>query len=138
MYNIIFQHLHTYSTRKGRLYIYICLHVCSVVLVVSLSDPMDCSPPGSSVHGILQSRIREWVAISSSRGSSQHRDQIHDSCISCIAGIFFNTRIGTPLQYSYLENSIDRGVWWITFHGVAKNQIQQNKHIQNHKIQKTG
>ena len=34
------------------------------------SDPMDCSPPGSSVHGILQARILEWVAISSSRGSS--------------------------------------------------------------------
>ena len=33
-------------------------------------DPMDCSPPGSSVHGILQARILEWVAISFSRGSS--------------------------------------------------------------------
>ena len=99
---------------------------------------MDCSPPGSSVLGILQVRILEWVAISSSRGSSQHRDPIHDSCISCIAGIFFTTGIVTPLQYSYLENSMDRGAWWITFHGVAKNQIQQNKHIQNHKIKKTG
>ena len=36
---------------------------------------MDCSPPGSSVHGILQARILEWVAIFSSRGSSQLRDQ---------------------------------------------------------------
>ena len=34
------------------------------------SDPMDCSPPGSSIHGILQARILEWVAISFSRGSS--------------------------------------------------------------------
>ena len=42
----------------------------------TLCDPMDCSPPGSSVHGILQARILEWVAISSSRGSSQPRDQI--------------------------------------------------------------
>ena len=40
----------------------------------TLSDPMDCSPPGSSVHGILQARILEWVAISFSRGSSQPRD----------------------------------------------------------------
>ena len=40
-------------------------------LVVSdSSDPMDCSPPGSSVHGILQARVLEWVVISSSRGSS--------------------------------------------------------------------
>ena len=37
----------------------------------ALCDPMDCSPPGSSVHGILQARILEWVAISFSRGSSQ-------------------------------------------------------------------
>ena len=36
--------------------------------VVSLCDPTDCSPPDSSVHGILQARIMEWVAISSSRG----------------------------------------------------------------------
>ena len=40
----------------------------------ALCDPMDCSPPGSSVHGILQARILEWVAISLSRGSSRLRD----------------------------------------------------------------
>ena len=37
---------------------------------LTLCDPMDCSPPGSSVHGISQTRILEWVAISFSRGSS--------------------------------------------------------------------
>ena len=42
---------------------------------------MDCGPPGSSVHGILQARILEWVALSSSKGSSQPRDQTHVSCI---------------------------------------------------------
>ena len=46
-------------------------------------DPTHCSLPGSSVHGILQARILEWVAMSFSRGSSQHRDQIY---ISCLAG----------------------------------------------------
>ena len=46
--------------------------------------PMDCSPPGSSVHGILQARILKWVVISSSRGSSRPRDQTHVSCVSCI------------------------------------------------------
>ena len=40
----------------------------------TLCDPMDCSPPGSSVHGIFQARVLEWVAISFSRGSSQPRD----------------------------------------------------------------
>ena len=36
--------------------------------------PMDCSPPGSSIHGIFQARVLEWVAISFSRGSSRHKD----------------------------------------------------------------
>ena len=43
---------------------------CSVASCVGLCDPMDCSPPGSSVYGISQARILEWVAISFSRGSS--------------------------------------------------------------------
>ena len=43
--------------------------------------PMDCSPPGSSVHGIFQARILECVAISCSRGSSRHRDWTHVYCI---------------------------------------------------------
>ena len=45
---------------------------------------MDCSPPGSSVHGILQARILEWVAMASSRASSPPRDQTHVSYVSCI------------------------------------------------------
>ena len=47
-----------------------------------LCDPMDCSPPGPSVHGISQARILEWVPISFSRGSSWPRDQTHISCIA--------------------------------------------------------
>ena len=53
----------------------------------TLWDPMDCSPPGSSVHGILQARILGWVAISFSRGSSQPRDRTQ---VSCIVGRCFN------------------------------------------------
>ena len=45
----------------------------------NLCDPMDCSPPGSSVHRILQERILEWVAMLSSRGSSRPKDGTHDS-----------------------------------------------------------
>ena len=55
---------------------------------LTLCDPMDCSPPGSSVHGILQARILEWVAIPFSRGSSQPRGQTQ---VSCIAGRFFTS-----------------------------------------------
>ena len=51
----------------------------------TLCDPMDCSPPVSSVHGILQARILEWVAMPSSRGSSQPRDRTRISDISCIS-----------------------------------------------------
>ena len=50
-------------------------------LCLTLCDPMDCSPPGSSTHGIIQARILEWVAISSSKGSSWPRDW---PCICCI------------------------------------------------------
>ena len=49
-----------------------------------ITDSMDCSQPGSSVHGIFQARILEWVAISFSRESSQPRDQIHISYVACI------------------------------------------------------
>ena len=51
---------------------------------LTLGDPTDCSPPGSSVHGIFQARILEWVALPSSRGLSQPRDRAHDSYVSCI------------------------------------------------------
>ena len=47
---------------------------------------MDCSPPGSSVHGILQAKILEWVAIHYSKGSSQPRDQTQ---VFCLAGRVF-------------------------------------------------
>ena len=50
----------------------------------TLRDPVDCSPSGSSVHGILQARILEWDAISSSRGSAQPRDRTHVSYVSSI------------------------------------------------------
>ena len=55
---------------------------------LTLCEPMDCCPPASSVHGISQTRIQEWAAISFSRGSSPPRDQTH---ISCTAGRFFTT-----------------------------------------------
>ena len=57
-----------------------------ILLCLTICDPMDCSPRGSSVLGILQARILEWVAISVSRGSSQPRDRTQ---VSRIAGRFF-------------------------------------------------
>ena len=63
----------------------VCICLCAQSCP-TLCDPMGCSLPGSSVHGILQARILAWVAISFSKGSSQPRDQ---TWVSCIAGRFF-------------------------------------------------
>ena len=60
---------------------------------LTLCDPVDCSPPGSSVRGILQVRILEWVAISFSRGSSGPRDQTQ---VSRTAGRRFNLWATSP------------------------------------------
>ena len=71
--------------------------VCSgVQLCLTLCDPVDCSPPGFSVHGILQARILEWVAIFSSRGSSWPWDWTH---VSCTAGRFFTTEPPGKLHF---------------------------------------
>ena len=56
---------------------------------LTLCDPMACNLPNSSVHGILQARILEWVAMPSSRGSSPPRNWTWISCIFCITGRFF-------------------------------------------------
>ena len=56
----------------------------SLQLCMTFCNPIDCSPPGSSDHRILQARILEWVAISSSRGSSWPRGWTHISHVSCI------------------------------------------------------
>ena len=72
--------------------LYVCVYVCVCMEVLVAQscltpwDPMDCTPPGSSVCGILQARILEWVAISLPRGSSWPRDR---TWVSCIAGRFF-------------------------------------------------
>ena len=64
---------------------WMCVCVCSVAQSCPiLCDAMDCSPPGFSVHGIFQTRILEWVAISFSRGSFWPGDQTCVSYISCI------------------------------------------------------
>ena len=69
-----------------QLAIFIPLKNLVTQLCLTLCDPMDCSLPGSSVHGIFQARILEWIAISFSRGSSQPRDQTQ---VSHIVGRFF-------------------------------------------------
>ena len=121
---------------------------------LTLSDPMDCSLPGSSVHGILQARIFEWVAMPSSGEIFPTQDGTHvsyNSCISrqvlfkgflcgsagkesaCSAGepgsIPGSARTpregnGNPFYYFCLENPMHRGAWQATVHRVTKSQMR--------------
>ena len=86
----------------------VCVHACSITQSCStLCDSMDCCPPGSSVHGIFQASILEWVTISSSRGSSRPRDRPCISYIPCIGRqIFFTTRKPTTLLMYTIFRSI--------------------------------
>ena len=61
---------------------YVCVYSVTQ-LYLTLCNPMDCSLPGSSVHGIFQARVLERIAISSSKGSSRPRNQIHVSGFYC-------------------------------------------------------
>ena len=71
------------------------VHACSVSqLCPTICNPMDCSLPGSSVHGILQARILEWIAISFSRGSLQPRGWILVSYIGRQA--LYHSHLGSP------------------------------------------
>ena len=64
--------------------------------VTTLCDLIDCNPPGSSVHGILQARILELVAISCSRGSSWPRDWTHKSHICLLCGVLGSWQLAPP------------------------------------------
>ena len=81
----------------------VCVCVCAELLSciwLALCDSMDCSPPGSSVHGIFQAKILQWVAVSSSKGSFRPRDWTHISYVSCTGKqIFIATEpSGKPLS----------------------------------------
>ena len=69
-----------------------------LVIQLTLCDPTDCGLPGSSVHGILEARILEWVAIPFSRGSSWPRDR---TWVSHIAGRFFTVWATRETQVGY-------------------------------------
>ena len=135
--------------------------MCACSVVSNSLWPMDCSPPGCSVHEIFQARVLEWVAISFSRdlpnpgikseslaspgrqvdslplnhlGSPLYlrwkrpNDELnHLYCKGCeinpvlLEGTQFHGEgNGTPLQYSCLENPMDRGAWKAAVHGVAE------------------
>jgi len=81
----------------------LCMHAKLIQSCPTLCNPMDCSPPGSSVHRILQSRTLEWAAMPSSRGSSRPMDWIHLSYLTSptLAGRFFTTGATWEAQIMY-------------------------------------
>ena len=115
----------------------------------TLSDPTDCSPPGSSVHEIFQARVLELGAIAfsdfpsirvfSSELSLQNQvakvlelqlqfNSVTQLCptlcdpMNCsMPGLPVGEGNGTPLQYSYLENPMGGGAWYAAVHGVANS-----------------
>ena len=85
-----------------------CINILSVCLsaqsCMTLYTHMDYSLPGSSVHGIPQARILEWVVDSSSKGSFQPRDQSHIFYVSCIGGqILYHTGSQSAKSQSHLS-----------------------------------
>ena len=77
-----------------------CVHT---QLCLTLCDPVDCSLPCTSIHGIFQAKILEWIAISFSRRSSQPRDQTCVFSISALASGFFTTDPPGSVKYNTLS-----------------------------------
>ena len=82
------------------------MHAKSLELCPALCDPMDHSPPDSSVHGILQARILEWVVMHSSRESSWARDRTQISYVSCIGKhiLYHWLHLGSPIKVDLMLN----------------------------------
>ena len=112
------------TTAEGWLYLQFLFNFVLPLLCVlvtqscpTLCDPTNCSPPGFSVHGILQTRILEWVAIPFSRGTSWPRD---GTLVSCIAGRFFTVwatgksfpLLCTQLKQEFVSYLVLGFKWW--------------------------
>ena len=102
------------------LWLYICMSIYTmhthVLSHVRLCNTMSCSPPGSSVQGISQARILEWITISSSRGSSRPREQTHVTCFS---------RTGRRVLYHW-------ATWEAPIYTVHTHIYNHYKHFFNH------
>ena len=96
---------------------------------LTLCDPIDYNQSDFSVHGILQARILEWVAIFSCRASSQPRDWTHVSCVSCTAGGFFtHWTIGeapTNKEWGKVKNNLE--VAWTGIRSIHMRRKERKK-----------
>ena len=101
------------SKTRNKATMCVCMRAKSLQLCLTLWDPTDYSPPGSSVQGILQTRILEWVAMPSSRVSSWPRGRTHISCGSCIADRFFTAQPpGKIWKLAYDPAIPPLGIYW--------------------------
>ena len=82
----------------------VCMHAKSFHSCPTLCNPMDCSPPGSSVHGILQARILEWVARPSSGDLPDPRTELLSLMSSALTGRFFTTSAINQQEQSEIIN----------------------------------
>ena len=91
-HSVFFLENSLYTSGRDTWYMYdVCMHAKSLQSCLTLWNPMNCSLPGSSVHGSLQARTLEWVAMPSSRGSSQLRIKPVSLMSPALAGGFFTT-----------------------------------------------
>ena len=104
----------------------LCVCIRSFKLCPTPGDPMDCSLPGSSVHGILQARILEWIAMPSSRGSSWPRN---GTCIMspAVAGGFFTTST-TCLR------SLGECKWWFLLLWEPESCLSSSSAFDDHQL----
>ena len=85
---------------------------------LTLCNPMDCSPPSSSVHRIFQARILEWVAMPSSKGSSSVAQQVKNlSAVKETQEMWVQV---LSQEDSCLKNPMDRGAWQAMVHGLQR------------------
>ena len=132
---VIKPHLHYWQWRNGFLMTKYCmvflpvlqsilsLHYCCCCCVakpcLTLSNPIDCSPADPSAHEISQARVLEWVAITFSRRSSQHRDWTHTSCT---ASKFFTTEPPEKPVLSLIKGLLNRFAKYLLRTYVKKRQ----------------
>ena len=98
---------HSTGVESFNLHAVLCTCVCAKSLQsrLTLCDPVDRSPPGPSVHGILQARILEWVDMSSSRGSSRSGDRTASPKSPTLAGRVFTTSAILCISSNYCHRS---------------------------------